>query len=187
MISPHRLLCFGAAMLAITSLAAGAQTPAPLPSSQMVSPKLLVTRIDLNCAVFRNAIKSQPPKDVLLVKASTWKLASADDVVAAERTHASTTHAEVWKQAGNLVWVHWVTHGATGNRHAVQLCFRTDGTLARVKQGTTVPSLDGAAVRQAYYNTNGAVIQKSAMFSVNDPAIYKQVKDLPFFSIVSSP
>ena len=74
-----------------------------------------------------------------------------------------------------------VTRGAAGNEHAAQLCFRNDGSLSRVRQATTVAALDGVAVREAYYNTNGALIQKSAAFAVDDPAIYKRVRDLPFF------
>jgi hypothetical protein len=98
------------------------------------------------------------------------------------RTHATVTRAQVWKQAGNYVWAHWTTEDAAGNMHVDQLCFRNDGTLARVRQATTVPALDSAAVRQAYYNRDGSVIRKSAAFVVDDPAIVKRVRDLPFYN-----
>jgi hypothetical protein len=166
-------------------LPAGAQaTTKPLTPSQMVSPKLLVTRIDTNCAVFKSAIKTQKPTDVIALKTSLWRLASDSDVVAAKKTHSAYTLAEVWKQAGNYNWIHSYTAGSGGAHHATQLCFRNDGTLARVKQATTVPALDASSARSAYYNTDGSLIQKTAMFEIGDPAIAKRVKDLPYFKLL---
>lgn len=150
----------------------------------MVSPKLLKQRIDTNCYVVHSATKSEKPKDVVL-KDSTWQVTTDQDLTVVEHKHLSVTQAEVWKHAGNLVWVHWVTVDAKGNEHATQLCFRNDGSLARARQATTVPSLEGAVSREAYYHSNGTLIDKTSLFSVDDPAIYKRVRDLPFFKMVS--
>jgi hypothetical protein len=161
-----------------------AQTSKPLPPSQMVSPKLLVTRIDTNCAVFKDATKSQKPTDVIALHASDWRLASHSDVAAAQKGGSAYTLAEVWKQAGNYQWVRAFTLTSSGGKHATQLCFRNDGTLARAKQASTVPSLDAAADKVAYYNTDGSLIQKTTTFEVNDPAIAKRIKDLPYYKVL---
>jgi hypothetical protein len=174
-----------AALFSTTLLAQAAQpTAKPLPPSEMVSPKLLKTRIDTNCSVVKSAIKSEKPKDVVL-KDSTWQVVTDQNIAVVERKHLSVTQAEVWKHAGNLVWVHWVTVDSKGNEHATQLCFRNDGSLSRARQATTVPALEGAVARQAYYYSNGTLIDKTSLYSVDDPAIYKRVRDLPFFKMVS--
>jgi len=180
----------GTVMLSLMGLAltaavpVTAQTAKPLPPSQMVSPKLLVTRIDTNCAVFKSAIKTQKPTDVIALHSTDWRLASHSELVAAENGKSAYTLAEVWKQAGNYQWVHAMTVTAGGGRHATQLCFRNDGSLSRAKQARTMPSLDSAADRGAYYNTDGSLIEKTATFEVNDPAIAKRIKELPYFKIL---
>jgi len=168
---------------------ATAQTPKPLPTKQltpanMVSPKLLMTRIDTNCAVFKDAMKSQKPTDVLAMKSSTYRLASTSDIETAKKSHSSFTMAEVWKQAGNYQWVRAYTAGSSGGHHAAQLCFRNDGTIARVKQSATIPSLDASGASVAYYNTDGSVIQKTTAFDMGDTLIVKRVKDLPYYKIL---
>jgi hypothetical protein len=168
-----------------TSAPVAGQTPTtkPLTPANMVSPKLLVERIDTNCVVFKSAIKTVKPTDVIAEK-KTWRLASADEASTARAHLTAYTLAEVWKQAGNYNWIRSYTVGSGGGHHAVQMCFRNDGTLARVRQGATIPALDASGSSVAYYNTDGSVIRKSATFSVNDPLIARRVRDLPYFNVL---
>jgi hypothetical protein len=170
------------ASLALAGVAAG-QVTKPLTPSQKVAPGILVARIDTNCAVFKSAIKTEKPTRVISVRAKAWTLASDSDAAAAQRLQ-SYTLAEVWKHAGNYVWVRSHTLASGGVTHATHLCFRNDGTLARVRQATTVPALDAASAQLAYYNTDGSVIQKSALFEAGDPTIAKRVKALPYFNLL---
>lgn len=172
------------AAAALTALGAPAFAQPTLAPSQSVDPKILVARIDTNCLVFKNAIASETPADVVRRGTTVWKLTSEGDVATLEKADSAVTYAKVWKQSGNYVWAHIVTHDAKGNARATQLCFRTDGTLARVRQATTVAALEATSARQAYYNADGSLIRKSAEFSVDDPAIYKAVRNLPFFKIL---
>jgi hypothetical protein len=169
-----------------TTVPAPAQmTTKALTPSQMVSPSILVKRIDANCAVFQQTLTSTTPTEVASVKGSTWRVIDAAHKSSVEHTHSSITYAQAWKQAGNLQWVRWATFGSSGAERATQLCFRSDGTLARARQAGTLPSLDDAvAVRQAYFNTDGSVIKKDSLFVVNDPTLYKRVRDLPFATLV---
>jgi len=156
----------------------------PLTPSQMVDPKILVARIDANCAVFRKAVETEAPSEVVRRGSSTWKVTSGPAAASAERVTHNVTYAKIWKQSGNYVWAHWVSHDSSGDQHSTQLCFRSDGTLARARQATTVPSLDAASASQAYYNTDGSLIRKSALFVLDDPAIVKRVANLPFFKLL---
>lgn len=170
------------ASLALAGVARGQMTK-PLTPSQKVAPSILVARIDTDCAVFKSAIKTEKPTRVVSVRTSAWTLASDADYTSAEKLHAYTL-AEVWKHAGNYVWARSHTLASGGVKHATQLCFRSDGTLARVRQATTVPALDAASARLAYYNTDGSLIRKSALFEVGDPAIAKHVENLPYFKLL---
>jgi cytochrome c556 len=174
------------------TLACGVLAAAPLAAQVMKTepdttrqantpPAILVAQIDQNCGVFRTAIQTEKPYDVAEVKSSVWKVVQDADLVAAEKTHSFTTYAKVWKQAGNYVWIHSVTTGSGGGRHATQMCFRTNGTLARVRQALSIPALDTAAATAAYYRQDGSLIQKSNLFEENDPAIAKKVAQLPYF------
>jgi hypothetical protein len=74
---------------------------------------------------------------------------------------------------------------AVGDQRATQLCFRqSDGTLERVRQATTVPALDAASAQAAYFSSDGKLIQKMSLFEINDPAMAKNVTDLPFYSVL---
>jgi hypothetical protein len=175
------LLAF--AMLACVAVPAAAQVPA----SQMVSPSLLVTRIDTDCAVFRSAIRSEAPIEVALHKQS-WKVVkvqtASDDTALAGREKQSVVVAKVWHQAGHYVWAHWVAMNSSGVQRADQFCYRPDGTLARARQATTVAGLDAVTTREAYFRSDGSLIKKSSTFALNDRALYKNVRNLPFFSIL---
>jgi hypothetical protein len=70
-------------------------------------------------------------------------------------------------------------------QRATQLCFRqSDGTLERARQATTVPSLAAAGAEQAYYASNGKLIQKTTLFEQNDPMLAKKIAALPFFAVL---
>jgi hypothetical protein len=171
--------------LACVALPAGAQQA--VPASQMVSPSLLVTRIDTDCLVFRNAVRSETPIEVALHKES-WKVVkvqtASDDVALVGKDKQSVVLAKVWRQAGHYVWAHWVARNSSGVATADQFCYRPDGTLARARQATTVAGLDAVTTREAYFRSDGSLIKKSSTFAMNDKALYKNVRNLPFFSIL---
>lgn len=169
--------------LALAAAPAAAQVTKPLTPSQMVAPAILVARIDTDCAVFKSAIKTETPARAVSAHTSIWTLASKNDFAAAEKLNAYTL-AEAWKHDHKYVWVRAHTLATGGVRHATQLCFRNDGTLARVRQATTVPALDATSARKAYYNTDGSLIQKTAAFEVGDPTIAKRVDALPFYKLL---
>jgi hypothetical protein len=182
---PSRAFTRIAALGAVCALAAApaiAQQAAPtLPPAQMVSPQILVARIDQNCGVYHSATQTERPTDIIEVKTNVWKIVADKDIAAAEKSNSFTTYAKVWKQAGNYVWIHEVTTGAKGGRHATQLCFRTDGTVQRIRQALTIPALDTASATAAYYRSDGSLIQKTSLFEENDPAIAKKIAALPFY------
>jgi ligand-binding SRPBCC domain-containing protein len=141
-----------------------------------------VKQIDTECSAIQSAVMALKPIHFALIS-STWKVMSDADYVAAERTHASLVFADVWTQGKNPAWVHSHAFTASGTQRATQLCFRqADGTLERVRQAATVDDLSGAAAQQAYYASDGTLIQKTSLFAVDDPAIAKKVADLPFYS-----
>ena len=140
-----------------------------------------VKQINTECGAIQDALTALHPISLVYAQ-STWKVASDADVSVAERTHASVTIANVWKQGKDYAWVHAHTFDQQGDQRATQLCFRQkDGSLERVRQAATVPDLSGAAAEQAYYGSDGALIQKTGAFEVNDPMIAKKVADLPFY------
>ena len=179
------ILSLLAILVAFASLPTAAQvTPAKtLAPSQMVSPDILVNRINVNCGVTRNFIKTISPKHVVLTN-STWKLASDSDVTVAERTHASVMIADVWKQNNHYVWVHSHRIAQTGTQHATQLCFRPDGTLARIRQASSIPSLDAASAHIVYVNTDGSIIRSIGVVVMDDPTIQKKITSEPFYSVL---
>src|SRR5271165_3947840 len=169
-----------AGALALSLPAIAQMTTKPLTPSQMVDPQILVARIEQNCGVFHTAIQTEQPTDVML-KTNVWNLVKDADITAAEKALSATTYAKVWKIGGNYNWIHAVTIGSKGGHNALQLCFRNDGTLARVKSATTIPALDLAGAHTAYYNTNGSLIQRTGEVSVNDPSFAMKVKSLPYY------
>ena len=170
-------------VLSISSVAAQTVPTKTLAPSQMVSPDILVARINTNCDVTRQFIKTIAAKHVILAH-STWKLASDSDAVVAERTHAGIMIADVWSQNNHYVWVHSHRIAQTGTQHATQLCFRPDGTLARIRQASTIPSLDAASATVAYVNTDGSIIRKVGVVVMNDPTIQKKITAEPFYSVL---
>ena len=169
-----------AAFLAL--LVAGATVRSPAASTQPPAEVASqVKAIDTDCLAIQNAIQALKPIHIVNTK-STWKVESDEDVAVAERTKASVTIDDVWKQGSNYAWVHSHSYDQKGNQSATQLCFRQkDGSLERAKQAADVPGLNGAAAAVGYYTPDGTVIFKSETFEVNDPKLAKKITDLPFY------
>lgn len=143
-----------------------------------------VKSIDSDCSAIQNAVMALHPIHVVLA-GSQWKVMSEGDYTVAEQTHKSITFADVYKQGKDYAWVHAHSFNASGKQTATQLCFRqADGSLERARQAETVPNLDAAGAEAAYYEPNGTVIQKTALFEVNDPMIAKRVKELAFYQVL---
>jgi hypothetical protein len=174
----------GFAMAACTAAVLAQSVPTkPLTPSQEVAPDILMNRIDVTCDVMTSQTKLIKPVH-LIYASSTWKVASDADVEVAQRSGAQVVLVDVWKQDGKYVWVASHTFNQTGDQRATQLCFRNDGTLARVRQATTVPALDVADATRAYYNTDGSVIAKFGVYAVDDPAIGKAISSLPYYKLL---
>jgi hypothetical protein len=179
----RKLVALAAGLVVTSTAAAFAQTvpTKPLTPSQEVSPQILVARIDVTCDTMVQQQKLIKPVHVVL-KASNWTVVTDPGVIVADRTAASVTYADVWRQNGKYVWVHAHRFTQAGTQRATQLCFRTDGTLARVRQAETVPALDAAGATRAYYNTDGSIIVKVGAYEANDPALAKAVRALPYYA-----
>jgi hypothetical protein len=148
------------------------------------SQKVAIQRIDANCSAIQNAIMALKPTHLAFVS-SKWKVLSDAQYTVAEKTHASITLVDVWKQGSNYAWVHSHTFDSSGNQRATQLCFRqVDGSLQRVRQATTVPGLSEASAQMAWFNSGGGLIEKTAVFEMNDPAIAKKISALPYYSVL---
>jgi hypothetical protein len=169
--------------LAVASLLVAGALCAPMAArSQAVAPSAAVKAIDTECNAIQSAIAALHPVHLALVS-SQWKVLSDADYTVAERTHTAVTLVDAWKAGKNYAWIHAHTFDAKGDQRATQLCFRqSDGTLERARQATTIENLNAAAAEQAYYSTSGKVIQKSAAFEENDPALAKRIEALPFYS-----
>jgi hypothetical protein len=163
---------FAAAIPAGAQIVIKALTP-----SQLAPPEILVNRIDANCAVFRNAIRTEQPIEVAAVGAAAFSLV---DPGHRQQVEAMTDHVwvvQAWKQAN---WVRSARFDAHGAGHLTQLCFSNDGTLARVRQAATNPELETVSARQAYFRTDGTLIRATALFERNDPAIPKRSGAPPY-------
>lgn len=140
-----------------------------------------VKAIDVDCGAIQDALPALTPQHFVGI-ASTWKVATDADVTVAERTHRALVIADVWSQGKNFAWVRAHAYDQQGDQRATQLCFRqADGTLERARQAATSPELNAAAAEQAYFASDGSLIQKTAGFEVNDPMLAKKVEALPFY------
>lgn len=177
------LRSFALASASVAAFALSTLIPATAQQSS-TSAATQIKQIDTECSAIQNAVLALHPVHVAFVS-SKWKVLNDADYTVAERTHKSITFADAWKQGKNYAWIQAHTFDAQGNQQATQLCFRqSDGTLERARQATTVPSLSSAAVQQAYYGSNGKVLQKSSAFAINDPMLAKKIASLPFFNVL---
>jgi hypothetical protein len=143
-----------------------------------------VKQIDTECNAIQDAVMALHPIHVAY-RSSNWDVLSDADYAVAERTAVSITFVDVYKQGSKYAWVHAHSFNSKGKQRATQLCYRqSDGTLERVRQATTVPDLAAASAQQAYYSSDGKLIEKTALFEVNDPLIAKKVETLPFYSVL---
>ncbi|HTA38112.1 MAG TPA: hypothetical protein VK760_03495 [Candidatus Acidoferrales bacterium] len=173
---------FFGARFAGASLIAAAVLCAPMAARSADAAPAAVKAIDTDCSAIQSAIQALHPVHLALVS-SQWKVMSDADFAVAEQTHTSITFVDAWKAGTGYAWIHAHTFDAKGNQRATQLCFRqADGTLERARQAATMENLNAAAAEQAYYSPGGKLIQKSAAFEENDPALAKKVAALPFFS-----
>jgi hypothetical protein len=182
MTATDRLVRFWPITVLIGLLATIFVVPTPARSQPgMQSVPAQVKAIDTECNAISDAILALKPVELVFAK-SNWKIASDQDVTVAERTHASVTIVDVWKQGKSYAWVHSHSYDQKGNQTATQLCFRqSNGTLERARQATTVADLNGAASARAYYAPDGTVLMKTETFEVNDPAIAKKITALPYY------
>jgi hypothetical protein len=141
-----------------------------------------MSAIDTDCMAIQNATMALHPVHLALVQ-SQWKVLSDADYAIAQQTRASIVLVDAWKAEKNYAWIHSHSFDAQGNQRATQLCFRqSDGTLERARQATTVPDLNSASAKVAYFASDGSVIFAASAFDQNDPALSKSIASLPFYS-----
>jgi hypothetical protein len=167
----------------VTALLAGTVVATPLAGySQDSGATAQVKAIDTDCMAIQNATMALHPVHLALVQ-SKWNVLSDADYAIAQQTRASITLVDAWKAGKNYAWIHSHSFDAQGNQRATQLCFRqSDGTLERARQATTLPDLDSAAAKVAYFASDGSVIFAAGAFDQNDPALSKTIASLPFYS-----
>jgi hypothetical protein len=172
----------GALVLAAFGEAAVAQSvpTQPITPAQEASPQIMMAQVDVTCDTMVQQQKLVKPVH-LVYKSSTWNVVSDANVVVADQTSATVVFADVWKQNGKYIWVHAHRLNQQGDQRATQLCFRPDGTLARVRQAETIAALDAAGATRAYYYTNGTLIAKFGVFDESDPSVAKAVTSLPYY------
>lgn len=140
-----------------------------------------VKAIDTDCNAISLAVMALKPVHVVLAD-GTWKVVSDGDFTIAENTHSAVMFVDAYKQGKNYAFVHSHTFAQGGAQRATELCFRqSDGTLERAKQAETVKAL-AAANATAYFASDGTLLQKTATYAENDPAVTKKVADLPYFN-----
>jgi hypothetical protein len=179
---PKVAILAGALLLTAIGETAFAQTAPtqPITPAQEASPQVMIAQVDVTCDTMVQQQKLVKPVH-LIYRTSTWNVVNDANAVVADRTNATAVFADVWAQNGKYVWVHAHRIDQQGNQRATQLCFRTDGTLARARQAETIPALEAAGATRAYYYTNGTMIAKFGVFDENDPSIAKAVTSLPYF------
>jgi len=143
-----------------------------------------IKQINTECNAIQDAILALHPIHVAF-RSGKWDVLSDADYTVAMQTKASITFADVYRQGSKYAWVHAHSFDSQGNQRATQLCFRqSNGTLERARQATTVPDLAADSAQQAYFLSNGTLIQKSSLFEMNDPLLAKTIQSLPFYSVL---
>jgi hypothetical protein len=154
------------------------------PASAQTADAAAMKQIDTECNAIQNAVMALKPTRVAY-QTGNWVVVSDANAMAAIQTDAKATFADVYKQGKNYAWVHAHSVDDAGTQRATQLCFRqSDGSLERVRQATTIPELTAASAQQAYYASDGKLIQKTQLFEENDPMIAKTIKSLPFYAVL---
>jgi hypothetical protein len=170
----RQILCVAVVAVAALTATAKSQTSVPAPIAQ----------IDSECNAIQDAVMALHPIRVAY-KSGTWVVLSEADYAVAAQINKSIALADVYQQGTKYAWVQAHSFDASGKQRATQLCFRqSDGTLARARQATSTPDLAAASAQQAYYSSDGTVLQSTALFEVNDPMIAKKIEALPFYSVL---
>ncbi len=173
--SLKRFSLFLAVLIACTTMA---------PAQVQKTNALAIKQIDDECNAIQDAVMALKPIYVAY-QSGNWVVVTDNDAAVAMQTNGKATFADVFKQGNNYAWVHAHSINSQGTQRATQLCFRqSDGTLQRVRQAETIPGLSQAAAEQAYYSSNGRLLQKTKLFEENDPMIAKTIKDLPFYAVL---
>jgi hypothetical protein len=144
-----------------------------------------VAQIDTECDAVLSAVSQTSPVSVIL-HGKQWVVLT-DAQLQNLTGSLIPLYAGVYKQGGRYRYVREVSVDKYGQQHALGLCFRSDGTLARARQAKTVPELSSEKGQRAYYAADGTLIQKTPGFDEKDPTIAKNVKDLRYFSVLPSP
>lgn len=162
------------------TLAVAANAAAPAQTADSTA----IKQIDTECNAIQDAVMALKPVHVAY-QSGKWAVLSDADATVAVRTNAKLAFADVYKQGDNYAWVHAHSLNQQGTQRATQLCFRqSDGTLERARQAATIPDLSAASAEQAYYSSDGSLIQKTKLFEENDPMISKTIKSLPFYAVL---
>ena len=176
----HRLLTriLTTMVLLATVLCAPTQTKAQGAAADMSA----VKAIDNDCLAIQNAIMALHPSTSRSCRAS-GTCSPTQTSPSHNKRRPALPSRNIWKTDTGYAWVHAHSFDAQGNQRATQLCFRQkDGTLERARQASTVPDLDSASAKAAYYNSDGTVVFSVAAFDTNDPMVTKTIQSLPFYS-----
>jgi hypothetical protein len=141
-----------------------------------------VAQIDSACDAVWSAVSQTSPVNVIL-NGKQWQ------VLKDSQLHYLTGsliphYAAVYKQGGRYVYAREVSVDKYGDQHALGMCFRNDGTLARARQAKTMPQLASEKGQRGYYAADGTLIQKTPGFNEKDPTIAKNVTALRYFSVL---
>lgn len=162
------------------AMAIAANAAAPAQTGDATS----IKQIDTDCSAIQDAVMALKPVHVAY-QSGKWLVLSDADATAAMRTSDKLMFADVYKQGDSYAWIHAHSVNQQGTQRATQLCFRqSDGTLERARQATTIPELSAASAQQAYYSSDGSLIQKTKLFEENDPMIAKTIRSLPFYAVL---
>ena len=146
------------------------------PSRAQTGDTSAIKSIDTECNAIQDAVMALKPLRLAL-QSDKWVVVADANAIAAVQTDAKATFADVYKQGNNYAWVHTHSLNDKGTQRATQLCFRqSDGTLERARQASTIPDLAAASAQQAYYTSDGKLIQKTQLFEENDPMLAKTMR-----------
>jgi hypothetical protein len=144
-----------------------------------VSASVLINRIDLDCDTANGETKLRKPTKILRFGAAASDAGSNSGLHADEPADASAGVVEIWRRAGNYVWIRSQSTNSQGVEQATQLCFRNDGTLARIRQATSVPALDSDSAREAYIDEDGSLILATLGFRMMGEMTTLTIEELP--------
>jgi len=162
----------------------------PAPIAAQSSGTSAVAQIDSDCDAVLSATSQTTPVAVVL-HGKKWVVVNLAQLYLAggpKNPGQGTPHyAEVYKHGARYVYVREVSFDKYSQQHALGLCYRNDGTLARARQAKTIPALSSETAQRAYYAADGTLIQKTPDFNEKDPTVVKNFNDLQYFSVLPPP